>query len=112
VGTRILADGDVLAWGEDGLLERLAPDGAVRFSLALGPPIYCPVLALPSGELAVVDDDGTAYRVSADGVIVDQQVVAPDESAAPLRELAQGSGGLVFVTRGKTVAALDFAQAR
>ena len=36
-----------------------APDGNVqmRFSLDLGPPIYCPVLALPSGDLAVVDNE-------------------------------------------------------
>ncbi|MCA9554729.1 MAG: hypothetical protein KC933_32165 [Myxococcales bacterium] len=106
-GTLILDDGDVVAWGEDGKVERLGPDGAVRFSLDLGPPIYCPVLALPSGDLAVVDNEATAYRVSPEGEIRDQGTVAPAESGAPSRELAQ-VGSYVYVTRGKTVAGLDF----
>ena len=112
VGTRILADGDVLAWGEDGQLERLGPDGAVRFSLALGPPIHAPVVVLPSLHFVVIDDDATASLVSPEGVIVDQDVVAPDERGPPLRELAEGEGGAVFLTRGKTVTALSFDQRR
>lgn len=109
VGTRFVADGDIIAWGEDGRLDRLSPSGALRFSLSLGPPIHTEVLEMPSGHFVVVDNEGTAYLVSAEGRLVDQVVVAEDETDPPARQLARGPGGLVMVVQGKTLATFDFA---
>ncbi len=111
VGTRFAADGDILAWGEDGVLDRLSPKGDLRFSLKLGPPIYAPVSELADGSLAVFDNDGTGYLIK-DGAILDQIDVAPEETAAPERQVARGPDGFIYVTRGNTVAAFDFAFAR
>lgn len=108
VGTRFTENGDILAWGEDGVLDRLSPSGELRFSLKVGPPIYTPVLEMPDGHLAVFDNDGTGYLVK-DGAITDQIEVAPEETAAPERQIARGPDGFIYVTRGNTVAAFDFA---
>lgn len=107
VGTRWTADGDLLAWGEDGRLERLAPDGELRFSLEVGPPIRAEVRELPSGNLAVVDADGRVSLVSADGELLDQREIAPDETEAPLRQVAVGPAEQITVTRGRSLVALD-----
>ncbi len=66
-GTRILANSDILAWGEDGAFELLDASGAVKSSYIAGPPIYVPVIEVED-DFAVVDDNGIAHLVGRDGV--------------------------------------------
>lgn len=107
VGTRILADGDVLAWGEDGRLERYDAAGAVVFSASFGPPVYAEVQALDNAHFAVVDDAGTAYLVSPEGEILDQRALAEKETGSPARQTAH-VGSVFYATRGARMVALDF----
>ena len=107
IGTRVLADGDVIAWGEDGALERYDPSGAVRFRLDLGPPIHAEAQALTNGHFGIVDDEGTAYLVSPEGEILDQRTVGEGQTGAPHPRTA-ALDNLFYVARGAVTEGLDF----
>lgn len=109
VGTAFTDNGDIIAWGEDGRLDRVGPDGTPRFSVSVGAAIYAEVKELPTGYFAVLNAEGTASLISPDGVLSDEIVVAPDETEAPARQVAQGEGSVLYFSRGNTVAAFDFA---
>lgn len=95
---------ELLAWGEDGKLERYGADGSVISSFTAGPPIYGPVVVLPTGKVAVFDSTGKAHRVNKDGV---------GEATFELgqevrRQAALTDSGLVVVSVGSEAKALAF----
>jgi hypothetical protein len=103
VGT--LWDGsELLAWGEDGKLERYGPDGSVINSFNAGPPIYGPVAILPTGKVAVFDSTGRAHRVTKEGV-AEANLELGQEAG---RQAAQTELGWVVVSVGSEAKALDF----
>ena len=108
VGTRWLASGDLLAWGEDGIVERLTADGMVVFTFTAGPPVYTPVTPVDGDGFAVIDNDGTAYRINAAGQ-VDQQVAL---GGTPSRLVAVTALGWVAVAVGNEVFGINFAAPR
>lgn len=65
-GTLFVGD-ELLAYGEDGKLERYDHAGALISSYSAGPPIYGPVRAMPSGKIALVDSTGKLHRVDREG---------------------------------------------
>ncbi|MEQ9496935.1 MAG: PQQ-binding-like beta-propeller repeat protein [Deltaproteobacteria bacterium] len=103
-GTRILANGDILAWGEDGAVELLDASGAVKSSYVAGPPIYVPVIEIDE-DFAVIDDDGIAHRVGRDGV----GRATFDLGGKAGRHLVVGETiAYVMVAVGNEVLAVDF----
>jgi outer membrane protein assembly factor BamB len=106
-GTRAIANGGILAWGEDGLVEQLDGSGTVVNSFAVDgkAPVYVPPVLLPDGKLAVIDSNGIAYLVGTTGVEVARLALG----AEPLREIAQATSvPFVYVTIGNAVKAIDF----
>lgn len=95
---------ELLAWGEDGKLERYAADGSVISSFTAGPPIYGPVVVLPTGKLAVFDSTGKAHRVNKEGVGEASLELGQEAS----RQGTLTPGGLVVVSVGGEAKALDF----
>jgi hypothetical protein len=104
VGTRWISTNELYAWGEDGIVELLDDAGNVKASFTAGPPIYADVTPLPSGDIAVIDSAGTAYRLSHDCVEESRLSLG----GPPLAELVRGDTGYVFVTVGSSVHAVDF----
>lgn len=100
-GTRVLDNGEILAWGEDGALELLDANGGVIMSYVAGPPIYTPAVVVDDA-FAIVDDMGTAHLVDRDGTARTTLSVG----GKPERQIA--SGAWVYVTVGNEVLALDF----
>ena len=103
-GTRILASGEILAWGEDGALELLAADGAVIMSYQAGPPIYTEVVPVDDA-FALFDDAGVAHLVGRDGVA--RATIDLGGRTAPQVSVGQ-SLPFVYVTVGNEVVAVDF----
>lgn len=103
-GTTWTAGGELIAWGEDGVVERLSGSGSVVSSFSAGPPIYADVHVLGNGDLAVIDSTGVARRVTAGGA----EAARIELGGAPLNEIARGTNGFVFVAVGSSVVALDF----
>lgn len=105
VGTRWVSSDLLLAWGEDGVVERLDGSGGVIASFNAGHPIYADVIYLPKNKaLAVFDSTGVAHRVTEAGV----EDATHELGAAPLTEIVRGETGFVFVAVGSSVVALDF----
>lgn len=106
IGAVALPEGHVLAYGEDGAVERLDEDGALvwRFQTATSnpPPVYLPPLALPSGHVLVFDDAGGVHLVSPEG----EGLAALSLGERPAGPAVRGSTGLVFVSVGTTARAL------
>jgi len=74
LGTRIRANGDILAWGQDGVLELLSSDGDKLMRFRTGPESENnpPTISVGPAEvnaehLVVADDNGTAYLLRTDG---------------------------------------------
>lgn len=104
VGTRFLEGGDLLAWGEDGRLERLGPAGEVRFTFEAGPPIYADVAPLAGDRFVVFDQGGTAHRLDAEGRVQATYALGGE----PLRQISVGATGWLYVTVGDRLLAMDF----
>lgn len=106
-GTRILANGEILAWGEDGAVELLDGSGALIMSYAAGPPIYTEVVAIDDAaeRFVVIDDSGVAHLVGRDGAAVTTFALG---ARALLQVARAASSPFVFVTVGREVIALDF----
>lgn len=73
VATRALGN-DVLAWGEDGIFERLSEGGAVKLSFRSRPmtdpnppPFYAEPVTLPNDAFGLLDASGKAHLVDASG---------------------------------------------
>lgn len=107
VGTRALEDGGLLAWGEDGVVERLSADGTVELryvTAASSPP---PVYATPKpigDRLALIDSSGVVHLVDTDGTAM----ATLELGAEPLREVAEGEGNQLLITLGSTIRGLGF----
>ena len=95
---------ELLAWGEDGKLERYGADGNVISSFTAGPPIYGPVVVLPTGKVAVFDATGKAHRVTKEGIGEATFELGQEAS----RQAALTALGLVVVSVGSEAKALDF----
>jgi outer membrane protein assembly factor BamB len=105
VGTRWISTNELLAWGEDGIVERLDANGGTISTFNAGHPIYADVVPLSAGSIAVFDSTGIAHRVNKDGV----EEGTLDLGSAPATEIVRGTGiGFVFVAVGNAVMALDF----
>jgi outer membrane protein assembly factor BamB len=107
VGTKITDSGEVVAWGEDGVVEILSMTGDVVAAYSAGPPIYANVIVLKNGKLAVFDSMGTGHLVNREG----KEEARVALGGAPETEIAQGDIGYIFVTVGSLVHAFDFAPA-
>ena len=108
VGTAPLPGGDFVAWGEDGILERLSATGEVsmRFTTATTnpPPIYASPVAFDDGRLGVFDGEGTGHLVGLDGnAVATYRLAGP-----PLTEVAVTDRQWALVAVGQTVQAIDF----
>jgi hypothetical protein len=103
VGTRFVG-GELIAWGEDGIVERLDASGAVMMTYNAGPPIYAPVFALDNDELAIFDSAGSAHLVNGDGAVINKLELG----GTPLTEIARGRR-LLIASVGRSVRAFDFA---
>lgn len=107
VGTRVLENGDIVAWGEDGIVELLSSDGSVRFvfktAASSPPPVYIRPLALSGGGLGIIDSAGTAHVVDPNGVAL----ATLSLGAEPLREVSEATGS-IFVAQGSTVRGIGF----
>jgi hypothetical protein len=108
VGTRFLSDGALVAWGEDGRVERIGIDGSVSSRFDAGQPIYTPVVSLPGDRMAVFDRAGVAHLVDAAGATV----TTVNLGGEPKREVIVGDNGWVYVTAADEVLAIDFALQR
>lgn len=106
IGTRLLPDGRLIAWGEDGLLELYDESGGLVFSYNAGPPIQANVLPLSDedGGFAVFGSDGLAHRVSLQGERVSTLML----DAPPQPQVVAGSLGLIYAAVGQEVIALNF----
>ena len=106
VGTLPLDAGQILAYGEDGAVERLSETGELvwRFQTAETnpPPVYLPPLVLSDGYVVVFDDSGRAHLVSPEGV----GLASLELGQRPSGPAVVGSTGLIFVSVGKTLRAL------
>jgi hypothetical protein len=103
-GTRILADGRVLAWGEDGIAELYDAGGAVVWSFTAGPPIQSDVDVM-DGRVALFDSAGTVHLLDlANGEVVRTHSLG----AAPKKQIARGEVGFVYLAVGNEIVALDF----
>ena len=107
VGTSWTAD-RVVAWGEDGVVERLGATGTVELSFKTSSegnpaPVYVAPVALGSGALGVLDAAGTAHVVGSDGASLATLALG----GAPLRE-ATAAGSRMYVAIGRRVHALLF----
>ncbi len=107
VGTTWVGD-RLLAWGEDGVLERLDPSGSVEMTFRTAtsnpPPIYGVVLPLSTGAVGLVDATGTAHLVGPDGTTIGSTALGGE----PLRERVLGDDGRMLVVIGKQVHGLLF----
>jgi hypothetical protein len=104
-GTRFVSGGVLLVWGEDGVVERLDPEGAVLASYRAGPPIYADVIPLAGGGFAVFDAAGGVHKVGPSGNLEAKLEL----ERAPATQVIQGDTGFVFIAVGDTIRALDFA---
>jgi hypothetical protein len=103
-GTRWTANGELLAWGEDGVVDRLSASGGVISTFAAGPPIYADVIPLDNGDVAVFDSTGVARRVTSGGA----EAARIELGGTPLPEVTRGTNGFVIVAVGNSIVALDF----
>lgn len=101
----LIAGGRVLAWGEDGKVELLDDSGGIVWTFEAGPPIYAEAVALPNGNFAVFDSEGTAYLL--DGA-TGEQIATYALPAEPKFEVILGELDFVYLTAGSDVVALDF----
>lgn len=111
VGTAWSGD-RVLAWGEDGVVERLDAQGGVEatFKTSSGanpPPVYAAPVVLASGAFGVLDASGTAHIAGSDGTALATLALG----GTPLREATIGPGGRMFLAIGPRVHALLFVDA-
>jgi len=102
-----LIDGAVMAWGEDGKLERLSiTDGTAEFAFATAasnpPPIYVAPVAV-DGAFGVLDSTGVAHLVGPDGA----SLATLGLDAEPAREVL-GAKKTMYVSLAKTVRAIRF----
>lgn len=108
VGTTWAGD-RVLAWGEDGVVERLDASGRVELSFKTSSdsnpaPVYVTPVVLGSGALGVLDAAGTAHVVGGDGTPLATLALG----GTPLREATVAAGGRMFLAIGTSVHALLF----
>jgi outer membrane protein assembly factor BamB len=105
-GTRALANGDLLAWGDDGVLEELSPSGTAVFSFSTAnkATIAVPPVQMSDGKVGVIDSSGMAYLVDGHGATIATKALG----AEPLHEVVQGATGYVFAAQGSAVIAIDF----
>ena len=108
VGTRWLESGELLAWGEDGIVELLAADGSPLFGFNAGPPIYTPVVPVPGDAFGVIDSNGMAYRINRNAVVESEVFLG----GIPSREVAVTEQGWVAVAIGTEILAVNFALSR
>lgn len=106
VGTVPLGAGQVLAYGEDGAVERLDPMGGLvwRFQTLESnpPPVYWPPVVLDADHVLIIDDSGRAHLVGAEGTALAHY----DLGARANGPAVLGSTGLVFVSVGASLRAL------
>jgi outer membrane protein assembly factor BamB len=108
VGTLPLPGGDALAWGEDGLIERLGPDASLRWSAASAlsspPPIYARPVLVPDQAVGFIDSRGIAHLVDAAGT----ERATLELGAAPLPEATVSDLGALLVSAGGSIEAIGF----
>lgn len=106
IGAVALPDAHVLAYGEDGAVERLDAAGELvwRFQTAATnpPPVYLPPLALEADYTLVIDDAGGVHLVSPSG----EGVSTVSLGERPTGPAVRGSTGLVFISVGASLRAL------
>lgn len=107
-GTQVLANGEILAWGMDGVLELLAADGSTIMSYTTAasnpPPIVTNAIAFANGKFGIIDNAGVAHLVNREG----RAEVTKNLGTAPTARLQLGEFGNVIVTTGSQVQAVDF----
>lgn len=105
VGTRWTAKDQLLAWGEDGIVELLDKTGGTVWAFNAGHPVYAEVVPLNEGGYAVFDSTGGVHRVTEAGAADATLALA----GAPLLQVAKGAMlGWLYVAVGSTVVAIDF----
>ena len=103
-GTRILDDGRVLVWGEDGIIELLDDAGGTVWSYTAGPPILTDVNVM-EGRLAVFDSAGTVHLLELSSGKMSRM---HSLGGAPSTRIVEGELGFVYVAVGTKIVALDF----
>ncbi|MBI4815003.1 MAG: PQQ-binding-like beta-propeller repeat protein [Deltaproteobacteria bacterium] len=111
VGALLQKDETLLAWGEDGVLERLDQNGNVIFSArsrpdgeANPPAIYAAPLSIEGDRIGAFDASGRALLIGPDGAIEDTL----DLGQAPTGDPVIGELGFAFIAVGSSVRAIDF----
>ena len=108
IGTQAQANGETLAWGEDGVVELLDRAGdpimSYRTAATNPPPVKANPVVLPSGDIAIIDDSGMGHLVDRGG----QALATRDFGTSPAPTLALASNGLVIATFGSDVIGIDF----
>jgi outer membrane protein assembly factor BamB len=106
VGTVPLEAGQILAYGEDGAVERLDEMGTLvwRFQTkeTNPPPVYLPPIPLAGDHTLVFDDSGAVHLLSPEGL----RLAKLELGERPAGPALLGSTGLVFVSVGRTLRAL------
>jgi outer membrane protein assembly factor BamB len=103
-GTRILADGRVLVWGEDGIIQLLDDGGGVVWTYNAGPPILTDVNVM-DGRLALFDSGGTVHLLDLGS---GEMLRMHSLGGAPGPRIVEGELGFVYVSVGTKIVALDF----
>ncbi|MBI2378543.1 MAG: PQQ-like beta-propeller repeat protein [Deltaproteobacteria bacterium] len=111
VGTRVTKDDTILAWGEDGIVERLSADGDVVTSgrsrpagEANPPAFYAAPVDVDGSRLGAIDATGRAILFEADGSVVGSVELGGEPNGDPVT----GELGFTFVAVGASVHAIDF----
>ena len=111
-GTAILPSQEILAWGDDGIVQLLDANGdqIMRYRSrpdgeANPPRIATEPKALAGDRFAVIDESGRAHLIDRDG----RALVTVELGADPSPEITVASVGYVLVAVGNTIKAVDFA---